>query len=159
MRWIAEPARPAHIEWTAGWTSDILPPWQPDSLPRGHRRLAGSRETLLYGCTPCAPPAICGDTAGFASLSLVIGFQTSVSAERPVPVLPPLSLEWWGARPLAACLAAPSSAEMRTPGWSRTSRSPTWAGRRRGATCSTSATGRTWTVKMRSKNSRQACRA
>lgn len=122
------------------WKWHIHPPWQ---LLRGHRRLTGS-----MGAATRMHPMRSGDPRWPARLGGVgdPSFQAPISAERIA--LGVRKGEGWGARPLAACLPAPSSAEMPTPGWSRTTRSRSWAGRRRGATCSTSATGRTSTVKI-----------
>lgn len=125
--------------------------WHSSSPPqprRGQRRLTGSGD----GCG-CASIRSGDYVDRLVSVGLVwpIGFRALVAAEWVVTHTPTSGADRgqrWGARPLAACLPAPSSAEMPTPGWSRTTRSRTWAGRRPGATSSTSATGRTSTVKL-----------
>ncbi len=145
---IAGAGRPVTYIGYYRWKWYIQPLWQ---RLRGHRRLTGS-----MGAAIRMHPMRSGDLWWPARLGGVgdPSFQAPVSAERTVNThTPPHTSgvhkgERWGARPLAACLPAPSSAEMPTPGWSRTTRSRSWAGRRRGATCSTSATGRTSTVKM-----------
>lgn len=92
-------------------------------------------------CWGCAPSArlICVDDGLLGAAS------APGSARKGLFVFIHLE-EKWGAQPPAAYLAAPSCGEMPTPGWSRTTRSRIWAGRRRRATSSTSATGKTSTV-------------
>lgn len=133
------PARYSAHSHSYRWEWHIHPLWR---LLRGRWRLTGPTGAAVMD----APGALwwsmlAGLARGrFSAVRIVEGI-----IHHPCLACPRLvrEREKWGARPLAACLPAPSSAEMPTRGWSRTTRSRILAGRRRHATCSTSATGRT----------------